>query len=764
MPGRRYVIQVQAADVNGYDEFENNGFSEVSTFSFGNPSEAPAIKLCKKPSNFLVEKLDEQSVQLTWQEANTEAPIDYLLSYKTENEGVWTERMVQEPSLILLQLAPAKYQFRVSARCSYGNNSAFTQGEGVEFSVPPVPTEVLDETNTYYHEDEPETPKPVYTPEPESEPAIDVFNTPIKILIEPEEGDTTKRTLPKGYENLSSIPVISDTTNLEQLKTALQTKKVDCVALLSNYSCGQNEILNVPTGDIIQVKTGDEIAINSIGFEVVNLDGAGNGSGIVKMQMFGNAKFGVEFEGIKVAKGGCVVAGQAKLSHVDVALLSEEQRKRLAETYAEFNRVLTAVDNNAEAVAETINSLGEFIQKLKKDVDNYVGGKADAKKMKVNFKAAEKYATKLLENKNLSDSTRQKLKRLYDQALLTKDFFCNGKECIEAREEEKKKGGPAFEEIKFANTQLCKENKAKLAEFNAQLEEVSQQVVNKKCKPYDDIEIWGQVEITTNTVVDRGSVKSIIANAIAYEDCSLLPNYCADGTLVGYTVSFFSKDKRFERILLQVGVNQVENFKKNYNRFIGASTLYYMNGEPSEGMKKMSASISTQDFGMTWEGLKQEWKDCLLDPVCAATIILSTVNGVISVYKPTLPKVRAKVNDNHILSSEDLAKATKISDIHTLVPKDILVKDVNSYNLGNFKPLKLGDVSINNRVYGLKNNGGTLFPRSGGGGEFMDVTKGQAKAVEILKKVPLEKQGAALKGARISELDTNWAIDFIKKY
>jgi hypothetical protein len=49
---------------------------------------------------------------------------------------------------------------------------------------------------------------------------------------------------------------------------------------------------------------------------------------------------GVDFKNIKVAKGGCVVAGQAELSHIDVALLSEEQRRKLAEIYAAYNLAL----------------------------------------------------------------------------------------------------------------------------------------------------------------------------------------------------------------------------------------------------------------------------------------------------------------------------------------------------------------------------------------------------------------------------------------
>ena len=218
----------------------------------------------------------------------------------------------------------------------------------------------------------------------------------------------------------------------------------------------------MPSGDIIQVKTGDEIAINSIAFEVVDLDGSGNGSGIVKVPMFNNAKFGVEFKGIKVAKGGCVVAGEAVLSHVDLALLNEEQRKKLAEAHKTFNKVLAIADSLAPEIAETYNSVADFVQKFKQGISNYVGGAKDALVMKKQFKAAEKYAGLLLENKNLSDSTRKGLKAAYDEAIATKDFFCSGKDCQEGKVEPKK-GGP-FNEFDYVES-LCEQNKAKVAKL-----------------------------------------------------------------------------------------------------------------------------------------------------------------------------------------------------------------------------------------------------------------------------------------------------------
>ncbi len=421
IPGRKYAIQVQAGDINGADEFENNGFSEVSTFTFGKQGEAPAVKPCKKPSDLLVEKLDEQSVQLTWQESNTEAPIDYIVNYKAENEGVWTEKIMAETKLILLQLAPANYQFKVSARCTYENRSPFTPDENIELSKPveeiPEADPIITTEDTYTNTDpEPQEPA-VYEPEPEHEPAIDELNTPIKILLDPADeigtqgtGTPTNPNIPKGYEDLTNIPVLPTNPTLEQLKTALKTNKVDCSALLANYQCGQNEILSVPSGDIIQVKTGDEIAINSIAFEVVDLDGSGNGRGIVKVPMFNNAKFGVDFKGIKVAKGGCVVEGQAELSNVDVSILNEEQRKKLAETYQAFNKVLDVVDANAEGVAETFNSVWDLMNSIKDRAAKIAaklsaGQNPSAKEIKDLAKLTENSAAML--QKSLNDIKKQ---------------------------------------------------------------------------------------------------------------------------------------------------------------------------------------------------------------------------------------------------------------------------------------------------------------------------------------------------------------------
>jgi hypothetical protein len=439
-PGKRYALQVQAMDVNGYDQFENNGFSQVVAFTYGTQGQL-ATQRCLRPQQVSLEPVGDAGVVVSWTNPNAEV-LDYTLSYRKTTDEQWIEKQTSELSYTLLQLPASSYEFKVLARCSYVSKSSYTEPQGYTIAPEPIdsttqispPSNTIDDDTDYTSETytvsdsnpSQQYPPAVYQAETLSSTTIDILNKPIRIVYETSSlPDSLKKSLPSG----GTLPQLSSTATVEELKTALNTSKIDCASYLAGYTCGQHDAPSVPSGDIIQVKTGDEIAINSIAFEVVDLDGSGNGKGIVKVPMFNNAKLGVEFKNIKVAKGGCVVAGQAELSHIDVALLSEEQRKKLAEIYAAYNLALTVADSLAPEISETINNIGEFIQKLKNDVSNYVGGIQDAKKMKANFKFAEKYAETLLKDPTLPDSTRQKLSNAYQRALETKDFFCNGTDC-----------------------------------------------------------------------------------------------------------------------------------------------------------------------------------------------------------------------------------------------------------------------------------------------------------------------------------------------
>lgn len=98
-----------------------------------------------------------------------------------------------------------------------------------------------------------------------------------------------------------------------------------------------------------------------------------------------------------------------------------------------------------------------------------------------------------------------------------------------------------------------------------------------------------------------------------------------------------------------------------------------------------------------------------------------------------------------------------------MAPKNILDTDLETYNLGVFT--KSGkNILINGRTYELKNEGKTLFPVSGGAPEFIDLTRGQIKAIQLLKNVPAAAINKALEGAKIFTEEANFAKEFIKKY
>ncbi|MEF9479087.1 hypothetical protein OWR28_16370 [Chryseobacterium sp. 1B4] len=134
-------------------------------------------------------------------------------------------------------------------------------------------------------------------------------------------------------------------------------------------------------------------------------------------------------------------------------------------------------------------------------------------------------------------------------------------------------------------------------------------------------------------------------------------------------------------------------------------------------------------------------------------------------YVPkSTPKFSAKINGRHNLNSTSIAGGKTRAG--TFAPKEILDLDITTYNAGNFSNANNGngDVIINGRIYGIKNEGQTLFPRSGGAPEFQDLSQGQIKAIQLMKTVPTNKVDQALKGAGVSNIDINFAKEFINKY
>lgn len=125
------------------------------------------------------------------------------------------------------------------------------------------------------------------------------------------------------------------------------------------------------------------------------------------------------------------------------------------------------------------------------------------------------------------------------------------------------------------------------------------------------------------------------------------------------------------------------------------------------------------------------------------------------------PKVKAQINNRHILSSDAVAKAGKTQDV-TLASKSALDADLEAYNAGNFAKTKEGNIDINGNIYGIKNEGKTLYPIKGNG--FINLTAGQVQAIQFYKTKTGSDLTRALDGAKVTQADRTFAESFIKEY
>ncbi len=151
----------------------------------------------------------------------------------------------------------------------------------------------------------------------------------------------------------------------------------------------------------------------------------------------------------------------------------------------------------------------------------------------------------------------------------------------------------------------------------------------------DTPRIYGNAEITGTTLTDKGGVNersgNVAGGSFTYKDAKINPVYAKDNTtLVGYNVYDLTNKDRANPILQLEAGSDLASFKENYKYQFGGAQLYYANGEPSEGFKKISAGIETGNYQMAWQGVKQVNKAAWSDPVFVAQMALSMAHVGVS--------------------------------------------------------------------------------------------------------------------------------------
>lgn len=269
--GKRYAFQVQVEDLSANLEFQNQGFSEVTWFRFG--------EACKPPTGLQVNAVAPGRLNVSWN-AYAQA-TGYKLLYRSENQTGWTEQTTLGTSVSLVSLNPElDYEFKVITVCEIGNESP--ESETVTWQAEGPADPELEQLR---------------------ERVLNPLSQPVASSGNPGAQTMSTVPLPQTFEDL--IP--SDPA------------RIPCHSQLHSYEeCSDQH----PEGHVIQggldllaLKAGDLVTIYDYLVVLTQVSGGNNifsGKGLIKMPFLDDHKMPVEFSNVEIRRqspdqnGGCV--------------------------------------------------------------------------------------------------------------------------------------------------------------------------------------------------------------------------------------------------------------------------------------------------------------------------------------------------------------------------------------------------------------------------------------------------------------------------
>ncbi len=115
VPGKRYALRVQALDADGRDIYQNGGYSQVSSFTYG--------EVCMTPTDVKAVASQDQ-ILFTW--TGTAGTGGFQVKYQMAN-GAFEEKTVYMNKYILKPVVPnAEYLFQVATLCDGGRASDYS--------------------------------------------------------------------------------------------------------------------------------------------------------------------------------------------------------------------------------------------------------------------------------------------------------------------------------------------------------------------------------------------------------------------------------------------------------------------------------------------------------------------------------------------------------------------------------------------------------------------------------------------------------------
>ncbi|WP_435356009.1 hypothetical protein [Emticicia sp. SJ17W-69] len=355
--GKRYAVQVQESDINGFDDYENEGKSQVVSFSFGKP--------CIAPEGLTINPIEKGRVELTW-EQNDETST--TVWYKQSQSNVWNNLTVDGKSTVISNLKDkTAYEFKVSSNCG-ANTNAFG---------------ALDNSN------------PVI-----GGPSSDITEFLVDDSIFDEKLEELDRVAfhPAILDPFSiKVELLSDGTSIKPKSVADIFEKIikpKCANNASSYEeCSiDHPKIPIPTGeDLTSLAIGDVLGIYDFAVLVTEVSpkNAFSGKGLVKLPFLDDAFMAVEFAGIKIKKGedgthgGCVYevpdTGYFRNRNIGQSELQNEQIKTIADIIkltdpTIFHGDLEATLLKYKEKGEEIATKGTAIPQEKQDLLTYTKG------------------------------------------------------------------------------------------------------------------------------------------------------------------------------------------------------------------------------------------------------------------------------------------------------------------------------------------------------------------------------------------------------
>lgn len=115
VPGRSYAWQVQAIDVDGSEGFENEGYSQVFSFVFG--------ETCAGPLGIRARAEEGRTIRVLWTPIPGIVNVAYSLWYRTKGIGEWQTFMVTDTVATVGGLLPdTEYEVYVNRICIGGES------------------------------------------------------------------------------------------------------------------------------------------------------------------------------------------------------------------------------------------------------------------------------------------------------------------------------------------------------------------------------------------------------------------------------------------------------------------------------------------------------------------------------------------------------------------------------------------------------------------------------------------------------------------